>query len=89
MRFAAMDSASPQCHPFEGKLAVMVNLDREGYISKGRLIPNHNEGRGFCAHAVIWLREPTREEREALLPSLIANGGRELYADTRPTVPCA
>lgn len=36
------------------------------------------DAKGYCMDYIVWLREPTDDERAALLPALVHTGGLEI-----------
>lgn len=64
----------------KGALGILVCVDDDGLIHNGRVLRRADDARGYAADAVIWLREPTREDREAALPTLFMRLGIERHA---------
>lgn len=63
---------------FDRALALLICADDDNRIYNGRILRCAYEARGFSAMAIVWLRDPTTEEREAVLPCLMGTGGVEM-----------
>lgn len=64
----------------DNTLGIILCVDDDGRVRNGRVFTDSNAARGYCADAVIWLRDPTRADREAVIPALRCNGGIERTA---------
>ncbi len=65
---------------FGGALALLICADGEDRIRNGRVLRCADDARGYSASAVVWLRDPTPEERAVVLPCLMIVPGVEMRA---------
>jgi hypothetical protein len=65
---------------FGGALALLICTDGNDRIHNGRVIRSAREARGYVATAVVWLRDPTPEERGIVVSCLRSATSVEMRA---------